>query len=74
MVRDIERVLGERIERRQMPGFDWPVVETAEAPATSGGRRRRPRRRRASRALVGGLTRGTLGGRSRTSGSARSRL
>ena len=34
MVRDIERVLGERIERRQMPGFDWPVVETA--------RRRRP--------------------------------
>jgi len=52
MVRDIERVLGERIERRQMPGFDWPVVETAEAPATSGGRRpgaRAPRARLARR-------------------------
>ena len=54
MVRDIERVLGERIERRRMPGFDWPVAEPAEAPAAAGGQRQaarppRPRARLARR-------------------------
>lgn len=42
LVRQIERVLGERIERRQLEGVDYTVTAAASEPARSNNRSARP--------------------------------
>jgi len=68
LLRAIERLLGERLPRREVPGFE-PTVLSAPPLDLSGGRGRTPRGGGGGRASSGGRA-ASSGGRASSSGRA----